>query len=234
MRNQLSRNLAIVSIALLVLAPLLYRLQLGPVMLPLLLFPVAVLCAVVALVAGAWGLRHGLRAEGSRWHLVGVGLSLVPIATAALFVNSGRGMPAIHDVTTDVNDPPVFVTAPTLPRRAVNSLEFDPKTIPLQRQAFPDLRSIVTDEPPAAAFEHARKTAEQLGWEIYAADAAAGRIEAVETTKLFGYEDDVVIRVRPAAGGSVIDLRSVSRVGEGDLGANARRIRRFVEAYQAE
>ncbi|HZP10817.1 MAG TPA: DUF1499 domain-containing protein [Nevskiaceae bacterium] len=149
----------------------------------------------------------------------------------AVVIVSGHGLPMIHDISTDLTDPPVFVIAPTMQRDALNSLDFDPKTAPLQQQAFPDLHGIETNETPAAAFDHAKLVAKSLGWEIYAEDAGSGRIEAVETTKLFGFKDDVVIRVRAREGGSRIDLRSVSRVGEGDMGANAGRIGKFVGSY---
>jgi uncharacterized protein (DUF1499 family) len=69
-----------------------------------------------------------------------------------------------------------------------------------------------------------------MGWEIVAADAAAGRIEATDTTFWFGFKDDVVIRVEADGAGSRIDVRSVSRVGVGDVGANARRIRAYLRA----
>ena len=69
--------------------------------------------------------------------------------------------------------------------------------------------------------------ARDLGWKIVAADAATGRIEAIATTSWFGFTDDVVIRIAPNGTGSRIDIRSHSRVGRGDLGANARRVREF-------
>jgi uncharacterized protein (DUF1499 family) len=67
-----------------------------------------------------------------------------------------------------------------------------------------------------------------MRWEVVAADAAAGRIEATATTPWFGFRDDIVVRIVPADGGSRVDVRSVSRVGKGDLGVNARRIREFL------
>jgi len=63
---------------------------------------------------------------------------------------------------------------------------------------------------------------------VVASDAAAGRIEATATTRWFGFKDDVIVRIRPEAAGSRVDVRSVSRVGRGDLGANAARVREFL------
>ena len=58
-----------------------------------------------------------------------------------------------------------------------------------------------------------------------------GRVEATATTFWFGFKDDVVVRVREYETGSKIDVRSVSRVGASDLGANAARIERFLNAF---
>ncbi|MGH8720432.1 MAG: DUF1499 domain-containing protein, partial [Burkholderiales bacterium] len=83
---------------------------------------------------------------------------------------------------------------------------------------------------PAEAFKRALQAARDLGWEIVAAEGVAGRIEATDSTFWFGFKDDVVIRVEADGAGSRIDVRSVSRVGVGDVGANAKRIRAYLRA----
>ncbi len=88
-------------------------------------------------------------------------------------------------------------------------------------------------EPPDPIFEHAVAVAHDMGWEIIAEVPADGRIEAVDTTFWFGFKDDVVVRIKPADGGSRVDVRSVSRVGRSDLGTNARRIRNFLDKLAA-
>jgi uncharacterized protein (DUF1499 family) len=85
--------------------------------------------------------------------------------------------------------------------------------------------------PADQAFEKALELARQMGWEIVAADAATGRIEATDTTRWFGFKDDVVIRIENSADGSRMDIRSKSRVGRSDVGANAARIREFTRAF---
>jgi len=85
-----------------------------------------------------------------------------------------------------------------------------------------------------AAFDRALQMAQALGWEIYHQDRNAGVIEAVDTTAIMAFKDDVVIRVRSNAQGTLLDLRSVSRVGVGDLGANAKRIRTFEQRFQED
>ena len=98
-----------------------------------------------------------------------------------------------------------------------------------QRDGFPDLGSLQLSESPADVLERCREAAESLGWTITLVDAEALRLEAYDTTSVFRFVDDVVVRVRPSSTGSVVDLRSNSRVGGGDLGANAARIIAFQE-----
>jgi len=98
----------------------------------------------------------------------------------------------------------------------------------LQRAAYPDIAPVDLPIAPAAAFAKALASANAMGWALVAADPAAGRIEATATTRVFRFKDDVVIRVRPHDGGSRVDVRSVSRIGGGDLGKNASRIREFI------
>ncbi len=93
--------------------------------------------------------------------------------------------------------------------------------------AFPDLAPIEVALPPQAVLERSRQIAEALGWKVTATDPAKLTVEAHDITSVFRFVDDVVIRVRPSGSGSIVDLRSNSRVGGGDLGANAARIRAF-------
>ncbi len=93
--------------------------------------------------------------------------------------------------------------------------------------------SLDTPLPPDDAFARAVTVARDMGWHIYARAPEDGRIEAVDTTFWFGFKDDIAIRITPRdGGGSRLDLRSVSRVGTGDLGTNARRIQRFQDRFR--
>jgi len=98
-----------------------------------------------------------------------------------------------------------------------------------QLQAYPDIKPKVLPVPPPEAVQKAIDAARSLGWQIAGSDTAAGRIEATDTTGWFGFKDDIVIRVRPQAQGSRIDVRSASRVGRSDVGKNAERIRDFLD-----
>ena len=99
----------------------------------------------------------------------------------------------------------------------------------LQRKGYPDLAPPTVSVPPARAFEAARAALESLGLEVVDADAGHGRIEAVATSMLFGFKDDVVVRFTPQAGATRVDVRSKSRVGRNDFGQNARRVRAILD-----
>ena len=167
----------------------------------------------------------------------GVGTLLVAslIGLAVAFVpwngmRQARQVPPIHDISTDTRDPPAFVAVLPLRADATNPAAYGgPEIAQAQAEAYPDLRTLQLELPPQQAFERALAAARETGWEIVAAEPASGRIEATATTLWFGFKDDVVIRIRPGANGSRIDVRSASRVGKGDAGANAERIRAYLE-----
>ena len=144
-----------------------------------------------------------------------------------------RSLPFIHDITTDTEDPPVFVAVLPLRADAANPPEHPGEEVAQQqREAYPEVQPIEAALAPAAAFARAEDVARSLGWEIVAAVPEEGRIEATDTTFWFGFKDDVVIRVRPTPEGSRVDIRSKSRVGRSDVGANAARIEKFLEAFE--
>jgi uncharacterized protein (DUF1499 family) len=163
-----------------------------------------------------------------------LGIALVIGAASAWVPWNGlqtvRSLPYIHDITTDMENPPEFVAVLPLRADAPNPPDYAGEAVAAeQREAYPDIRPLKLDLPPARAFEQALETVRDQGWEIVAAVPEDGRIEATATTFWFGFKDDVVIRIAPDNGGSVIDVRSKSRVGRSDVGTNAARIRSFLE-----
>jgi uncharacterized protein (DUF1499 family) len=152
----------------------------------------------------------------------------VSAAIPLYFLAQARSVPPIHDITTDTEKPPQFVAILPLRASAANPPGYDPKVGEVQKGAYPQIRPLALAVPPAAAFARALAAAREMGWEIVAAEEKEGRIEAVATTRWFGFKDDVVVRLTPAAGGARVDVRSKSRVGRSDVGANAKRIERFL------
>ena len=201
----------------------------------LLLFALA---GVLGIAAAALGLIAKYRPpRGSAAARAAVTAMIIGVTAAALplwGVISARRVPPIHDVTTDLADPPSFRAAVRARGRRANPAgeRIDPRTLPAHQRAYPDLKPLIVPQPPEEAFARAVEVAREMGWEILAENRQEGLIEATATTPWFGFRDDVVIRVRPDPGGSRIDVRSTSRVGRGDLGANAARIRRFLRAME--
>lgn len=195
-----------------------------------------------------WALYGGLAAAGlavvvlliPAGRRVGITVPIAAIviglATAAVpwsLVQKAQSVPRIHDISTDTVDPPEFVAIVPLRADASNPPEYaGQETAEKQREAYPDIRPLEVDGWPALVFEHALDTARAQGWEIVEADEAEGRIEATATTFWFGFKDDVVIRIRGGNDGSVIDVRSKSRVGLSDVGANAERIRDYLDELE--
>jgi len=145
------------------------------------------------------------------------------------------GAPRINDVSTDTVDPPALVTTLQMRGDAVTPATYPGKAVAEQQHAaYPDLAPIVLAVPPAEAFKKVDAVAVAMGWDVVARAPNDGRIEAVDTSNWFGFRDDIVVRIRAEGGGSRIDIRSKSRVGRADLGANAHRIRAFATKLRVQ
>jgi hypothetical protein len=149
-------------------------------------------------------------------------LGLTSAAVPLDHVRRVKSLPYINDITTDTAHPPQFSPPKPYPAHFAE----------LQQIGYPELRALDIAVPPAQAFARARAAALASGWELVASDERAGRIEAVATTRWFGFQDDIAVRISASGAGSRVDVRSRSRVGRSDLGANARRIQDFLIAVR--
>jgi len=196
-------------------------------------FGLGLLMGLVALVLAPFALRATRAGKGrSGRGLAWLGLACGAALAAVLFVSAGPSadLPPINDITTDLEDPPAFVGDPAERGR---DMAYPSEFVAQVRAAYPDLTTLHLSEPPAEVLARAEQAARDLGWEVVEVDASAGTLLARETTRLFRFVDDVLVRVRPGDdGGSQLDVRSKSRDGRGDLGANATRIRAFTTALQ--
>lgn len=187
----------------------------------------AIAGAVTAMLA--WVLLAAARARSGRMVATASFLLSVLVAVPPLYLYSqAQRLPKIHDISTDTDDPPAFVAVLPLRQGARNPADYKPDTAAQQKLGYPDIAPARLALPPAKAFERAERVARALGWQIVAVAPDALRIEATDTSLFFGFKDDIVIRVRPSAQGSIVDMRSLSRVGGSDIGANARRVRAFL------
>ena len=216
-------------------APLAHRVGVLPLSIAFLALMLGVLLSLAVLPVAVTVLVRGRGApERRRPVMVAAAMSAVAGFGPLFVVLSAFGLPAIHDITTDLDAPPRFDAVVPLRADAANALDHGgPDVAAAQRAAYPDIETLVLDHPPDRVVELARESAEAMGWEIVAVDSDAGRVEATDTTFWFGFRDDIVVRVRPSSDGARVDVRSVSRVGGGDLGANAARVRVFLTRLAA-
>lgn len=184
---------------------------------------------VAAVVVSAVGLvlsRGGIRLVA----VAGLALGALAFLLPWSWRRDARQYPGIHDITTDVQNPPAFVAIAPLRADASNPVEYAGDSVAqVQREAYPDIQPLMLAMPVDSAFTLAVLAAREMGWEMVDQDRRQGRIEATATTPWMGFKDDVVIRVSSASGIARVDVRSKSRVGGGDVGANARRIRQYLQ-----
>jgi len=185
--------------------------------------------AAAGLIAGVFGFWKRKRIA-TALALVAIVVGLTAGGIPYGWQRRAQRVPPIHDITTDLDNPPAFDAIVPLRASAPNTLDRPPVIATQQREGYPDLAPVTVSLPPAQAFDRALAIAQGKGWEIVTADRASGRIEATDTTFWFGFKDDVAVRLTPWGAGTRVDVRSVSRVGRSDVGTNARRIRAFLDA----
>jgi len=193
-----------------------------------------VLALVVFLVATVMSLvqrsSNPVSAKASRTASL---LCLLPMIGLGTQIVTGRSVPQIHNISTDTANPPQFYKVAELRTADHNPLVYDAaKLASIQTSAYPGVKTLVVAMDKSTAYARAKNVAEQLGWNIVGEDQAAGIIEATESTLLWDFKDDVVIRISQQDQDNLaIHLRSVSRVGRSDLGANAKRIQAFLNTF---
>ncbi|HUI18521.1 MAG TPA: DUF1499 domain-containing protein [Alphaproteobacteria bacterium] len=166
--------------------------------------------------------------------LVALCLGFASFAYPVYYRHIGQSVPRIHDITTDVENPPVFVAVVPLRAAAENPVTYGgAEVVKAQHDGYPEIVPLHLAAPPAEVFKAALATATDAGWDVVAAVPAEGRIEATATTFWYGFKDDVVIRIAAEGQGTKVDMRSESRVGRSDFGVNARRVATYLAALKA-
>lgn len=192
---------------------------------------VAIFCGLLSFVPAIKGDRSPT--GESRVLMV---LCSAPIAASLYLVGlNGLGAALINDISTDTTNPPSYKSASLMRANNQNSTSYPRGGYGArQLQHYPDITSSYLDVSAQVAYRAARYTVFLQGWQVMIADRSQGRIEAVSKTLMMGFEDDIVIRIRPLGSQrSVLDMRSSSREGTGDLGANAKRIREYLSKFQS-
>jgi uncharacterized protein (DUF1499 family) len=183
---------------------------------------IAVLAAILLL---AGGVRHGVAIAAAA-----LAINVIVAGPPLYLYQQAQHLPPIHDVSTDTAHPPAFVAVVPLRVGARNPVDYPADTAARQKAGYPDIVPLRLDLPAAQAFARAERAARAMGWQVVDVAPQDLRIEATDTTLLFGFKDDIVIRITAQGPRSVVDVRSLSRVGSSDLGTNARRIRAFLRA----
>ena len=201
---------------------------------------------ILAIGAILFGILFGWRAQKSgivrprflRW--IGMFAAIVYAGWIGTFVLAGMTVPAIHDISTDLADPPAFRelalradnldAVPGEGEAEMQGMNPQQRWVVVHQKAYGDIRSVRINEPVPTVIAKAERLAKARGWDVVVALPEEGRFEATATSAFFRFKDDVVLRVKPTdtGEGSIVDMRSVSRVGVSDLGVNAKRVRSFL------
>jgi uncharacterized protein (DUF1499 family) len=195
-------------------------------------FAIFVAAGIVGLfnaIAGVVSLMRGGRGTAVAAIIVSEIPGLLLIYASA----RGFGKPTINDITTDLVEPPNLLQAQSQPGNEGRDMVYPEAFKDIVRAAYPDLKPLRVAEPPDQVFARALRLAQQRpGWEVTFVNGSVHLFEGVATSDLFRFHDDFAVRVRADGSGSVVDMRSKSRDGKGDLGANAERIRGFLRDLQ--
>lgn len=189
----------------------------------------AVLIAVVSLIRIWFGGQ-----TGAANNFAAIIVGLIGLALPAFFLSKAFLSPVLNDVQTSPADPLDYtVLSEQRPRDANPLAGQSQEAAQRQAEAYPDIGPIVVDRSAAAVFTVVNEAVNQLGWTVVVnetpGESGIGRIEATDSTMIMGYTDDVVVRVKGNDTSAVVDIRSASRYGTHDFGANADRVRTFYE-----
>jgi uncharacterized protein (DUF1499 family) len=165
------------------------------------------------------------------WPVTGIAVlcAAVAIFLPLSMMNKAKSVPPIHDITTDLVNPPKFVAILPLRANASNPAEYQGEEVASQqREAFPELQTQKYQQTVEQVFDAALSAVKSMGLEVVASDKTLGLIEAYDTTTFFGFVDDVVIRIQSDGQMTMLDARSKSRVGISDIGKNAERLNALI------
>jgi len=188
----------------------------------------SVVLSLIGLVVSRGGRDPQGRTKALGGLAIGLGLLIVVLGPAAM----APKVPRINDITTDLDNPPAFESATIVPDYVGRNMSYPPEFVEIVRVSYPDLAPLRLATSPDVTFERAIATAESLGWEIVSRSETRHVFDAQHVSKIFRFVDDITVRIVPDGPGSRVDMRSKSRDGQSDLGANAARIRVFFDALR--
>jgi uncharacterized protein (DUF1499 family) len=240
--SKLLKPLAILSLLGFPMAVVLYRLNVVtfPTSFKLISFTMifAIVVFFLSMLASIWLRKNIVKANTARMAAL---IAVVPMIGIGSQAFTSKSVPHIHNVSTDIVNPPAFDKIVSLRAAEHNPHEFKADSVvkgskqtlaELQQAAYPNVKTHMSELSMSDAHAKAKTVAESLGWELVNSDLEAGIIEATQTTIIWGFKDDVVVRLSDVGGKTAVDLHSVSRIGGSDLGANAKRVEKFLTKFK--
>jgi uncharacterized protein (DUF1499 family) len=236
--GKLGSILALISAILVILSPIGYRLGWWGVPIALLQMikwgMILAIAAFVLCLASLIFYPTSPAVPNSRVALLGLFVSVLFAAFPLYQFSKLRSLPYIHDISTDTELPPAFVALADVRKSAPNGAEYKGAAVAdLQKKGYPNLAPFDSKLAAPELFAKAQQVARDMKLDIAGAEPNEGRIEATATSLFYGFKDDVVLRIKARDGGSRLDMRSMSRVGRSDVGANAARIDAFFAKLRA-
>jgi uncharacterized protein (DUF1499 family) len=214
------------------------RIELLSAMAAFMVFGIGLLALLIGVISTVIGLimskgTGGATSAVRAWSALTIAVVFIAVSMSQRPTTSG-GSP-IHDITTDVGNPPSFDAL--VPIREASGARNPPeyaggKVAEIQKSLFPNIETLTVEKPADEVFAAAENVARELGWEIVRSDPQTGQIEATATTYWFRFKDDVAIRLIARGQETYVDVRSKSRIGSGDMGANAARVQAFLRSLK--
>lgn len=206
-------------------------------------FYAAIAGGLIAIIALVMSQRSGVRGLRTR-NVLALAVALLFVGYLGLHIRTAKSVPAIHDVATDLENVPQFralsvrednlENVPDLDRPGLKAMDSEERWKAVHREGYPDIKPVRVPWTVQETIGKAQALADKRGWQIAHVDPARGMLEATDTTRFFRFKDDVVVRAKkdPAGDGTIVDMRSISRVGGSDVGVNAKRVREFLKDLQ--
>jgi uncharacterized protein (DUF1499 family) len=219
----------ILALLLLLVSGPLYQAEILGLMNAFLAMRIALIVGAVAIVLAL--IQVVFMRKTISWPVTGIAVlcAAVAIFMPLSMMNKAKSVPPIHDITTDLVNPPKFVAILALRANASNPAAYQGEEIASQqREAYPELQTQKYSQTTEQVFDAALAAVKHMGLEVVTADKTLGLIEAYDTTTWFGFVDDVVIRIQSAEQTTMLDARSKSRVGMSDIGKNAERLKNLI------
>lgn len=231
-----ARRLAVFALPILVLSVWLHRKGIIPSDTFTLFLSGVTILAIMALFTAMVAFARIWATGDQGWghSFIGFVLGIITLSPVLIAVPNYLKYPALTDITTDIESVPKLSSAPF--KQGVQEWQragyAEKVTL-----AYPSLGTRIYDLLPQQTWVEIEALADEQSWRITQKknpldQFTAGELSAVARS-LFGYFDDVTIRVEPDFDGSRLDMRSASRYGNHDLGKNGRRIEKFLRQLDA-